>query len=371
MRILCITDQFEGSEHSSIEGVFGSHLLGMCEVRIVYFSREGAARRDANKLTLPYTFKRGNICAEIARFFPLDEFDVVVVRNFFPVLRDVLAARERYGFRVGFWNSFPHTYRRLFQAQNERHSLVRKSLEYRVRSFFETRLVQRCDFLVAMSQEFKDSFFANVQIPFFPLPMGVDFKGLPAAAPGQAGPLKMIYTGTVDALRRTSEVATAIAGVAGDFVLDIFTASDNEVTRRIAQLGDRRITIKPSLPRQELFQRMTGYDLGIGLIPENRLYNVSSPTKTLEYYGIGMPAMVNYLPEYTNLFDQDTAFFCEFTEEAIARTIGEVLQVGREKLRRMGALGRERIVAQRDYRVLAQQLHGFMETAVSIGAKGA
>lgn len=362
MKLVCITDQFEGSDHSSIEGIFGGYLQAHCDVQLVYFSRE---RRepycDGRRLILPYRFKRHGAAGQIDRFVSLSSVDFVIVRNFFPVLRDVVRQRKGVGFRIGFWNSFPHTYRRLFEAEQERRAVLRKSVEYRVRSYFERRLVDRCDFLVTMSPEFQASFYPGLAIPHLALPMGIDFAGLPTYQPAGGGRKRLIYTGTVDSLRQTDLIAEALAGLDEDFALDIYTRSDNATTRKIAALGDRRITLCPPLPRPELFRKMAGYDAGIGLIPENRLYNVSSPTKTLEYYGIGMPAIVNYLPEYVALFDERSAFFCDFRKDAIQKAVRQVLAAPAHRLAKMGQRGREIVVNGRSYESLAQRLFRFLE----------
>jgi len=361
MKILCITDQFEGAVHSSIEGIFGGHLREYCDVMLVYFSRDAvASRRDGERIILPYRWKRGDIGAELGRLINLDELDIVIVRNFFPVLGNVLKHRHRHRFRVGFWNSFPHTFRRLFEARAENRAVLRKSIEYAVRTWLEKRLVRRCDFLMAMSPEFKGQFFADVDVPFLPLPMGINFDGLPVYNPGPDPVRRLVYTGAVDRLRQTELIVEALMGLEDEFVFDIYTASNNEVTDRIRKCGDSRIRLQNPLPRGELLQRLTGYDIGIGLIPDNDLYRVSSPTKTLEYYGVGLPAVVNYLPEYRALFDAGSAFFCEFSRDSIREAMAKALAMPREQLRAMGESGRTMVMENRSYKELSGRVNIFL-----------
>lgn len=361
MKLVCITDQFEGSDHSSIEGIFGGYLQAHCDVLLVYFSRERREPyHDGRRLILPYRFKRNGVAGQIDRFVSLQSVDCVIVRNFFPALRDILRQRKGAGFRVGFWNSFPHTFRRFFEAQQEGKGVLRKSVEYRIKTHFERRLVDRCDFLITMSPEFQTSFYPGLKIPHLALPMGINFAGLPSYHPSGGTRKRFIYTGTVDSLRKTDLIAEALVGLDEDFALDIYTRSDNATTRRIAALGDRRVTLCPPLPRPELFRKMTGYDAGIGLIPENRLYNVSSPTKTLEYYSIGMPAIINHLPDYDALFDEESAFFCEFTPDGIRDGVRQILASQSERLLAMGARGREIVRSRRDYAVLADTVYAFL-----------
>lgn len=363
MKILCITDQSENSNHSSIEGIFGSYLKERCEVYIVYFSKTlgQSIIKSNNKIYIPYRYKRKNLCKELNKLISLKEVDIVIARNFFSVLKDLLKNKAIYDFRIGFWHSFPHTFRRFFEAQEEHKAVFRKTIEYKLKTHLEKNLVRQCDFLIVMSEEFKKTFYPDIVIASFPLPMGVDFDSLPSYKPSNNAVRKLIYTGTVDHLRTTDLVAEALSELKEDFVLDIYTQSDNEITRKIKSMGDKRINIYPALPRNELFRKITDYDIGIGLIPDNRLYRVSSPTKTLEYYSLGLPALVNYLPEYVSLFDNESAFFCDFTKESIKKTMGEILAAPNNRLFEMGAKGKQVIKEQRDYKILSEKLYDFLE----------
>ncbi|KAF0144502.1 MAG: group 1 glycosyl transferase [Nitrospirae bacterium] len=363
MKILCITDQSENSNHSSIEGIFGSYLKERCEVYIVYFSKTlgQSIIKSNNKIYIPYSYKRKNICKELNNLINLKEVDIVIARNFFSVLKDLLKNKTTYNFRIGFWHSFPHTFRRFFEAQEEHKAVFRKTIEYKLKTHLEKKLARQCDFLIVMSEEFKKTFYQDIIIDYFPLPMGVDFDSLPSCRPNNNATRKLIYTGTVDHLRETDLVAEALSELKEDFVLDIYTQSDNEITRKIKSMGDKRINIYPALPRNELFRKITDYDIGIGLIPDNRLYRVSSPTKTLEYYSLGLPALVNYLPEYVSLFDNESAFFCDFTKESIKKTMREILAAPNNRLFEMGAKGKQVIKEQRDYKILSEKLYDFLE----------
>lgn len=363
MKILCITDQSENSNHSSIEGIFGARLKERCEVHLVYFSKtlEQGIIKDNNKIYIPYSYKRKNLCKELNKLINLKEIDIVIARNFFPVLRDLLKNKESYTFRIGFWHSFPHTFRRLFEAREEHKAVFRKTIEYKLKTYLEKKLVRQCDFLIVMSEEFKKTFYPDIPIAYLSLPMGVDFDSLPIYKPKNNAARKLIYTGTVDHLRKTDLIVEALSELKENFVLDIYTQSDNEITRKIKNSGDKRINICPAVPRSELFLKMTDYDVGIGLIPENSLYRVSSPTKTLEYYSIGLPALINYLPEYVSLYDNGSAFFCDFTKDGIKKTMKEILNTPNNRLFEMGAKGREITREFRDYKILSEKLYNFLE----------
>ncbi|MGO9951519.1 MAG: hypothetical protein ACLPN1_04825 [Dissulfurispiraceae bacterium] len=361
MKILCITDQFEGSDHSSIEGIFGRYLREWCEVYMVYFVRDAnSGRREGDKIYIPYRYKRHGLTKVLHKFIPLDNVDIVIVRNFFRVLKDILVSRKNFGYRVGFWHSFPHSYRRLFEAKKEKRAIFRKTIEHKLRTYSEKKLVSRCDFLLTMSKEFKDRFYADIDIRHLPLPMGVSFEVSSQLTYEANRVMKFLYTGTVDHLRETDVVVKAFSELEEDFEFDIFTRSDNSTTRYIQNLDNPKIRLYPTVPRSELFHKMAHYDVGVGLIADNSLYDVASPTKTIEYYSVGLPALVNYLPEYVSLFDNGSAFFCQFTKEDIKVAVRAALITPKDKLVEMGRKGRAIIKKQRDYKVLSEGLYRFL-----------
>ncbi len=362
MNILCLTDQFDGAQHSAIEGLFGKYVADRAGVRLVFFSRalpRGTAR--GNRVILPYACKHRRLLRELEPLADLRNMDAVIVRNFIPVLRQMLPGRERFGYRLGFWHSFPHDFRRVHEARQEKKAVGRKTLEYVWRRFQERRLVGRADFLITMSAAFREAFHPDWKRPCFILPMGVDFDGLPPAAPPPTGSKKFIYSGAVDALRQSAVLARAFHETAGDFVLDFYTASRNPTVREITGLPDRRIRILPAVPRDELFRLTGGYDVGIGLLPDNDLYRVSSPTKTFEYAALGLPALINPLPDYREVFDDQAAFYCDFTPEAIGKKAAELLVTPREVLVERGARGRAAVLKKRSYQELAAGLLAFMQ----------
>jgi glycosyltransferase involved in cell wall biosynthesis len=360
MNILCITDQNADSDHSSIKGIFGGYLRQFCPVTVVYFSKEATTPYiDGSDIVLPYK-KRKNLFETIDRLTNGASFDVVIVRNFITLLWQALRVRPRYGFRLGFWHSFPHSYRRYFQAKLENKSIFRKALEYRLRSILENKLVSRCDFLISMSREFKEIYYHETDVRFLPLPMGVDFRNLSTDSKSNKGVYRILYTGTVDKLRQTDVIMKALTGVDELFELDIFTSSCNETTDFIKSLDDPRVRVLKPLPRASLLSRIFEYDLGIGAIPENELYIVSSPTKTIEYYALGVPAIVTYLPEYLALFDDTTAFFCHFTIDEIRKAFLAALNTPRLQLQAMGKKGRVIIQEKRNYEKLARDVYTFL-----------
>ncbi|MEJ2480964.1 MAG: hypothetical protein P8Y78_12510, partial [Acidihalobacter sp.] len=183
MRILLVTDQSRGSDHSAIEAIFGRHLPRVAAVERVYFDRDihRAEVADGGRLYLPHRCRRSGLLKALRTVVKPADYDFVVVRNLFPVLRAVLAARARHGYRVAFWDSFPHAYRRRFEAERTGRARLRKALEYRWRHRTESRLLSACDAYLPITATHRELFFPQLKVPTHPLPMGFDFSAFPEA----------------------------------------------------------------------------------------------------------------------------------------------------------------------------------------------
>jgi hypothetical protein len=71
---------------------------------------------------------------------------------------------------------------------------------------------------------------------------------------------------------------------------------------------------------------------------------------------------VNYLPEYTDLFNEESAFFCPFTKEGIQQSVRAILQTRKETLVQMGRRGKQAVVETRNYPFLSAQLFEFLQS---------
>jgi glycosyltransferase involved in cell wall biosynthesis len=363
-RVLLISDQFAPSEHSAVEGIFGAGLPGMAETAIVEFSRAlGAPQVRDLRLVLPAACRRRGLVAAIQAVWPRRRWDFVIVRNKFPTLTQVLAARPRLQAQIGFWLSFPHSYRRLHEAIEQRRAVWRKRLEYWLRDWRERRWLRRCDFFIPITARLVEEFYPELAVPWHPLPMGIDVATLGAHArtARSPSPLRMVYTGTVDALRRLDIIVDGLRRLPRPFVLEIYTASENPAVEALRALNDARFRLLPARPRAELFSVIESADVGIGLIPDNRLYRVGSPTKTLEYAALGLLPLVNHHPDYAELFDEASAEFCAFEAHAIAEAARRLSALPVTELAARGARARAMVCERRDYRRLAAGLAGFLD----------
>lgn len=364
MRILLVTDQHGSSDHSAIEAIFGRHLPRIAEVVRVYFDRDIAKpeRTSGGKIVLPHRCRRRDLTGTLDRVVGLSGFDVVVVRNLFPVLRQVLAERTRHHYQVAFWDSFPHAYRRRVEATLTGRARLRKTLEYRWRHFAERRLLGACDAYLPITETHHAIFFPELKIPVHPLPMGFDFENYIEAEtrPERRGPIRFIYAGTIDRLRRMDTVLAGFGQASAHFELHVYTPTPDTACQALGLPPDSRFVFHKPVPRDALITHIAAADVGVSLIPPEKLYLGSSPTKTLEYYAAGVPALLSELPDHQALFDENIAFFAPFSADGIADAVERAARSSRAELDAMGLRGQDHIRQSRDYARMAADLLSFL-----------
>jgi len=361
-KLLLLTDQQPGANHSSVEGLFHHGLGQRYQIELVFFGREIASpQRRGNRLLLPRAAQRRRLAEQLARLVDLRSYDIVVVRNLFPVLAQLLSCRLPA--KVGFWESFPHSYRRKEQAQREQRAVLRKSVEYWFKARKERHLIEQCAFYLPITETHKRVFYPDLRIPYHATPMGFDFASYGIAdKPQGSGPIRFVYIGAIDALRQLDLVNQAFMSVTGDFRLDYYSNSRNATVEQIKQLPDPRIRFHEGLPRDQLFAAIADADVGVCFFPETKTYITASPTKMLEYCALNMTVLGNLVPEYEGLLDDECSYLCPLNTDAIAKTVARILATPRETLRRQGALCGQRVRQSRDYRQMAVQLGTFLDS---------
>ncbi len=363
MKILCISDLQNGTNHSSVRGIFGSYINDFSSCDTVYFSKSSTKKLGEHTVIIPYRYKRKNFIQTISELLDLNNYDFVIVRNYFPILKQLLKQQSKFRFKIGFWESFPHSYRRLHESQQTTKSKFRKTIEYAIKNKIENALLSQIDFYLPITNKYKQIFRNNIKCPVMPLPMGVDFTNIPQSnTVNNDNITRFTYIGTVDKLRMIDEVISAFTSIKEDYIFDIYTASKNETVSSISNLNDKRIRVYDSLPRDKLFRKITQYDVGIGIIPNNKLYTVSSPTKTLEYYALGIPSIINDIPDYNGLFNKENALICDLSKDSIANAARKAIHKPKTELKHMGNLGKAQVIKHRDYHVMTKSLLRFLDS---------
>ncbi|MCF6765154.1 glycosyltransferase [Thiotrichales bacterium 19S3-7] len=371
MKILLISDQKVNSDHSAVEGLFYKAInkLETSHCDIVYFSEQSSEtlKLGKSKLQVPKKAKHASIINYLKCIIELDQYDFVVVRNYFATLKQFLNVKAKYNFKVGFWESFPHGYRRYEEANRFGKSYIRKSIEWLLKSKYQKHLISQSDFYLPISHQLQNDFYPNLMVASYPLSMGVDIDIMPEEGNKDTSKSSLkafVYTGTIDRLRNFDVILDAFLTTKKDYQFFIYTTSDNDYVTKLklkSQL-DSRIQWSLPLKRDDLFKVLNGSDIAVGIFPETKTYRSASPTKTIEYYAIGLPTLLNHIPEYDRLFDEHCAYFCSFNQESIRSSIEKIIDTSKAELVTMGRRGREIIIKERTYDYMAKSFVAFLRS---------
>ncbi|WP_173346160.1 glycosyltransferase [Pseudoduganella dura] len=204
-----------------------------------------------------------------------------------------------------------------------------------------------------------------------PVPMGVDTELLedrtlaPRRLPGWEHVPLIAYLGTLDKARNLERVVDALVLLRAQhptarllMIGNSATSSDEIELLEYAKqcgVGDAML-ITGWLPSIEAWQLLAAADAAVSYIPRGRLYDVSSPTKLLEYLALGMPAVGNDIPDQQIVLQSSEAGWLTASEPAaMAEALGRILR-DPEAARRRAGRGPAFIEAERSYRTIAARV---------------
>ncbi|MDY0051617.1 MAG: glycosyltransferase [Aliarcobacter sp.] len=362
--ILYFPSEEYGSNHTSVEALFNKYLKKYFEIRIVY--KDIKTRKvENNNLTINYKNK-SRFFSEIISLTS-EEFDFVIVRNDFSVLNDVINYKNKFNksFKIGFQCTFLHSYRRIVQAHIEKKALIRKYLQYSFTQNKEEKLIQKCDFLIPNSK-MMNKIVNKFNLPYTFIHSSIDLELLPNTDIKKDDTLtKFVYIGTIDKLREVDLIFKAFEKInKKEWILDIYT-KDIDIANQYKnemQYNKDKVIIHGSLNRNELYERISHYDVGISLIPINDLYVVASPIKLSEYFACKLSVMTTAIPEAVDLYaNKNCAFFVNFDLDSIIESINEVLLKDKKELKIMGENGFEIVKEKRNYQLISLEMKSFLE----------
>ncbi len=205
------------------------------------------------------------------------------------------------------------------------------------------------------------------------VPMGVDMEAVsqnetrPVARSwnGWDGRPVVAYLGTLDRARCLERVLDALLLVRRELpeasLLLIGSApQQDDVALLLAAARERgladAVQVTGWLPATQAWQYLLGAQAAVSYVPRGALYDVSSPTKLLEYLALGMPCVGNDIPDQEAVLAASGAgWLAASTPQAMAEALLAIL---RDPLaaRRRAAAGPAYIEAARSYRVLGAAL---------------
>jgi glycosyltransferase involved in cell wall biosynthesis len=203
-----------------------------------------------------------------------------------------------------------------------------------------------------------------------PVPMGIDLDAGaidhgPAAHSIEREPDSIIYLGTMQKVRRIDFVLGVFRKVLDKIpAAKLYMVGDSENAEDLEYLKtearnlkiDHATVFTGHLPRDKALEFVGKAAVGISPFFPTPILNSTSPTKLIEYMAMGTPVVANDHPEQRLVIDESKAGFCvRYNEEAFAEAILRLLK-DPVKSREMGISGAEYVLANRNYRVIADSL---------------
>lgn len=204
------------------------------------------------------------------------------------------------------------------------------------------------------------------------VPMGVDMEqfvisDLQCARPESWGTVPVVaYLGVLIESRDTKSLIDAFCLVRHQFPtarLMLVGGSDTPTgnaellayaSRKGLPLGTVEIT--GWLPTQDAWKLLLNADVAVSYVPRSTIYDVSSPTKLMEYLAAGMPCVANDSPDQRHVLTQSNAgWLVNSNVDAIAEALIEILN-DPISARKRSAAGPTYVEANRSYRVLAKMV---------------
>lgn len=198
------------------------------------------------------------------------------------------------------------------------------------------------------------------------VPMGVDMESVARPPQGRSWPgwearPVIAYLGTLDRARRLEVLLDALQLVRRQrpdaVLLLIGGAPQQGDVAQLLQAAQARglaeaVQVTGWLPAAQAWEYLMGAQAAVSYVPRGALYDVSSPTKLLEYLALGMPCVGNDIPDQEAVLSASGAgWLAESTPQAMAEALLAILR-DPQAARARAAAGPAFIEAERSYRVL-------------------
>ncbi|MFT7772010.1 glycosyltransferase [Roseateles sp.] len=284
-----------------------------------------------------------------------------------------------------FWMSFPMAEGFAVRAEQLRGSaspplLLLHRLKARVAAWlFYQHVVPHATHLFVQSEAMLEHMAAR-GVPrerMSAVPMGVDVSLLSSVAPLDERPAQwsgrrvVAYLGTLgrardpefllDSLRLLRELEPAAMLL---LLGDAPSAEERLWLRaRIADSGlAEHVHLTGWLPQAEALRWLACAELAWSPVPRGVLFDVSSPTKAVEYLALGVPCVGNDIPDQQLVLTQSGGGICVPMDiEAFAHASMRLLS-NPPMARKMGSAGKAWVRQHRDYSVLARQVASVYES---------
>jgi glycosyltransferase involved in cell wall biosynthesis len=187
------------------------------------------------------------------------------------------------------------------------------------------------------------------------IPLCADYPpALEATRSARSGRIKFVYIGSCSAARRHDVVFEAIQMAlegGATFEVHYYGATQDQIEERypraietIRALTERGVLlIRGRVPRAEVPRVLSGYDIGLNIIPVTEMFKESSATKLGEYLSQGLPVLsTSGIPYHESVHSSGgIGWLVPWRPEPLGRALAELSRLERSELGSMA----ERCVA--------------------------
>ena len=206
----------------------------------------------------------------------------------------------------------------------------------------------------------KNDYFKDVKIRTFVIPSAIDPDVLHENIQHEGKEKRFFYAGTLDKLREFETVLKAFSKIQNDDYKIMISTKDPEylddILSEFPNLKNN-IEICEIKTREDLLNLIAKADIGLSILPDIALFNSSTPIKILDYYSSAVPCIMSKNENNSSIFEDNvSAWFTEFTQEAIKEKIEHIIQLSKDEIAQVGISGQKRLLAVRNYERIAADL---------------
>jgi glycosyltransferase involved in cell wall biosynthesis len=303
-----------------------------------------------------------------------NQADVVQVRNDIGAAFVALGLRRRHGARFVYQRSFP--YAELGRTLGSREPTVpaaKRRMQAAVVDALELHVMKRADLVLAISEAMRSDLVQRGIPPdrVISFPLGVDTRvkrcdhdGTKVRRLLELGDRTvLLYFGSLDRLRRPEfllQVMSRVRRSVPDAMLllvgSAVAAADLAWLRGQIEKEhlSESVRLVDAVPRSRISDYLAAADVVVSPIPPLPLYTVSSPTKTLESLGMGVPVIGNReIPDQRDVLEASRGGFAvPYEPTAFSEAIVTLVR-DPDRRRAAGLSGRDWVAAHRSYDRLA------------------
>jgi glycosyltransferase involved in cell wall biosynthesis len=361
-KFLYVTDQDEYTDHSFIGPLFQKYLNRHFDINTIFFSKlkYDIEIKEDGRIIIPEKFS-ANLLDELEKKgIEIKDYAFIVVRNNTTLLKDVLKKKIKYNYKVGFRLSFPKRIAKLQTDEANNKKSFFDIINNKIQTFSEISLINECDIFLPTSFQMKNDYFKDVKTRTFVIPSAIDPDVLHDNIQHEGSEKRFFYAGTLDKLREFETILEAFSNIPTEnYKLMISTKDPEYLDDMLSSFPNLRnnIEICEINNREDLLHLIAKADVGLSVLPDIALFNSSTPIKILDYYSSAVPCIMSNNTNNASIFENNvSAWFSDFTEDAIREKLEQIIKLSKEEIAIVGTNGQKRLLAVRNYERIAADL---------------